>query len=231
MSLAEHKSYALLSEPEREALRLLARGHDAKSAAAALGVSVHAINERLRDARRKLGATSSREGARLVAEIEDEHGQKTRDKDLGVGGRRPSMAESGRAFRYARIALIGSIAMSIIILSAIFLLPAAPAQAPRVVATSPGAESTIAPGPFILSVTFDQPMRERSYSFVQISPETYPDCDNKPVLSGDRRTFSMRCSAKPGQRYDIWLNRPPYRNFRSASGLEARPFRLAFAAR
>lgn len=58
-----------LTEKERHTLRLILRGHDAKSAARELGLSVHTVNERLRDARRKLGVTSSREAARrLLAE-------------------------------------------------------------------------------------------------------------------------------------------------------------------
>jgi len=56
-----------LSEREREVLRLLLAGHDAKSAARSLGISVHAVNERLREARRKLGVSSSREAARILA--------------------------------------------------------------------------------------------------------------------------------------------------------------------
>ncbi|WP_454718417.1 DUF4019 domain-containing protein [Caulobacter segnis] len=60
-----------LSEREKETLRLLLRGHDAKSAATALGLSVHTVNERLREARRKLGVGSSRKAARLLAEVED----------------------------------------------------------------------------------------------------------------------------------------------------------------
>ncbi len=57
-----------LSDAERRALLLLARGHTAKSAAAELGVSEGAVNERLREARRKTGVGSSRQLARLVAD-------------------------------------------------------------------------------------------------------------------------------------------------------------------
>ena len=64
---------AALTDKERETLRLLLRGHDAKSSARELGLSVHTINERLREARRKLGVTSSREAARLLLESEGDH--------------------------------------------------------------------------------------------------------------------------------------------------------------
>lgn len=59
-----------LTEKEKQTLRLIVRGHDAKSTARNLGLSVHTINERLRDARRKMAVSSSREAARLLLEAE-----------------------------------------------------------------------------------------------------------------------------------------------------------------
>lgn len=59
-----------LNERERETLRLLLAGHDAKSIAREHRLSVHTVNERLRAARRKLGVSSSREAARLLAQAE-----------------------------------------------------------------------------------------------------------------------------------------------------------------
>jgi DNA-binding CsgD family transcriptional regulator len=59
-----------LTEREKETLRLLLAGHDAKSIARELGLSVHTVNDRLRDARRKLGVSSSREAARLLNRAE-----------------------------------------------------------------------------------------------------------------------------------------------------------------
>lgn len=54
-----------LTPKELEALALIAQGHDAKSAAQHLSVSPHTIYERLRRAREKLGASNSREAARI----------------------------------------------------------------------------------------------------------------------------------------------------------------------
>lgn len=73
-----------LTEREKETLRLILRGHDAKSIAGELGLSVHTVNERLRDARRKLNVSSSREAARRLAQEEQHHPQILADKDLGV---------------------------------------------------------------------------------------------------------------------------------------------------
>jgi DNA-binding CsgD family transcriptional regulator len=62
-----------LTEKEKETLRLILRGYDAKSSARHLGLSVHTVNERLRLARRKLAVSSSREAARLLNDSEAQH--------------------------------------------------------------------------------------------------------------------------------------------------------------
>jgi DNA-binding CsgD family transcriptional regulator len=75
--------YQSLTEKEKQTLRLLLNGYDAKSMARRLGLSVHTINERLRDARRKLGTSSSREAARMLREVEGPDPEIVGDKALG----------------------------------------------------------------------------------------------------------------------------------------------------
>ena len=106
-----------LTEKEKEALRLIVRGHDAKSMANELSLSVHTINERLRDARRKLGVTSSREAGRLLFEQEgpahrDPAPQNLGDKLFGEADG-AATAETGgvAAGRSARRILAGVVAM------------------------------------------------------------------------------------------------------------------------
>lgn len=83
-----------LTDKEKETLRLIARGHDAKSTALHLGLSVHTINERLRIARRKLSVTSSREAARLLAAGDGKAAAVT-SNGLGGKGRQP-VGRAGR---------------------------------------------------------------------------------------------------------------------------------------
>ncbi len=59
-----------LSEKEKDVLRLFSQGFDVKASARELGITEGSVTERLRDARRKLGATSSREAARLFAQFD-----------------------------------------------------------------------------------------------------------------------------------------------------------------
>ncbi|MDP2764622.1 MAG: helix-turn-helix transcriptional regulator [Brevundimonas sp.] len=67
-SAADRYRLDRLTPGEREVLVMLARGHTAKTIATSLGLSVAAVNERLRGARRRTGAGSSRELARLLAQ-------------------------------------------------------------------------------------------------------------------------------------------------------------------
>lgn len=216
-----------LNEAERAVLRLLAQGHDIKSSARLLGLSVHSVTERLRDARRKLGVTSSREAARLLAAAEG--GQISRPPFSEGAASADKVQSTPR--RWIAAALIGGTLVTLFAVFALLLAPAETAGPPRVVAVSPAQNARIAPGTFTLRVTFDQPMRDRSWSFVQVSRATYPDCDGRPVRSADGRSFSMQCRAQAGRSYEIWFNRAPYLNFKSAAGAPAQPFGLRFAAR
>jgi DNA-binding CsgD family transcriptional regulator len=78
--------FQTLTEKEKQTLRLMGRGHDTKSMARHLGLSVHTINERLRAARQKLSVSSSREAARLLLETEGGTPQSFGDKEIGEAG-------------------------------------------------------------------------------------------------------------------------------------------------
>ena len=99
---------------------------------------------------------------------------------------------------------------------------------PKVLRTSPHEGATIDPGPFTLSVTYDQAMQPGSYSFAG-PRDLAPEACGTPELSKDGRTYSMRCNASPGRAYEIWFNREPYMNFKSSEGVPGEPFRLLFS--
>jgi len=113
--------YDALTEKEKETLRLIVRGHDAKSSARELGLSVHTINERLREARRKLEVTSSREAARLVLETEtpqsfgyDDLGEANRGKTSDFPSDPEVHHGGGRGAGRRGVWLVGVITMSLI---------------------------------------------------------------------------------------------------------------------
>jgi DNA-binding CsgD family transcriptional regulator len=85
--------YQTLTEKEKETLRLLVNGYDAKSMARHLGLSIHTVNERLRDARRKMATSSSREAARQLRAVEDSDPQLIGDKVLRDASAPPSVEQ------------------------------------------------------------------------------------------------------------------------------------------
>ncbi len=228
-----------IPEREKQVLRLLLTGHNAKSIGRELGLSTNTVNERLRDSRRKLGVGSSREAARVLASYEPDTPNIFGNKPFGIAPASPptdqavgpNANERNRAIQKGLIVTtISAICLASAALS--YAASSTPSGPPMVTATYPSDGSSVSPGPYVLKVTFDRPMTPGSFSFVQASQETYPLCDNKPKLSADGRSFTMACTAKPNGRYEIWFNRGRFMNFKSKDGLvPAQPKRLAFRTR
>lgn len=132
--------YQALTEKEKQALRLIVRGHDAKSTARHLGLSVHTVNERLRDARRKLSVSSSREAARLVLDAEGSDPDFLTDKPLGDAQTPIGVETSGGPATKRRLAwIVGGVLTMSLILAMLALsslsqdaTPAPPPQAAQV---------------------------------------------------------------------------------------------------
>lgn len=124
-----------LSEREKETLRLLLAGHDAKSMARDLGLSVHTINDRLREARKKLGVSSSREAARYLGEAEGTGPNFHAPKGLGGAEAASDQGQNGqfemrRAFGYPLVWLGGGMLIMSLIIAAVALSSTFSAQAP-----------------------------------------------------------------------------------------------------
>jgi DNA-binding CsgD family transcriptional regulator len=120
-----------LTDKEKQTLRLLLAGHDAKSMARHLGLSVHTVNERLRDSRRKLSASSSREAARLLRDAESATPQSLGDNEIGDAAALLVSAQTGASTTRLPIGqravwTIGVIAMLSLALALFALSPVAP---------------------------------------------------------------------------------------------------------
>jgi len=151
-----HEGLRTLSGRETEVLRLLLAGHDAKSAATSLDLSVHTVNERLRDARRKLGVSSSREAARLLAQFEQrapnflgdtKPGAKSlADKDLGVAGAAPvtqRMQPDRRQAKASSAWLAGGMLVMSLTIAAFTLLSAVNSSGEAQVPSAPPTAATV----------------------------------------------------------------------------------------
>jgi len=137
-----------LTEREREVLRLLLAGHTAKSAASELDLSVHTINDYLREARKKLGVSSSREAARILGDKESAAPQKSAPEQTGMGETaplgdhaKPSATPGPRSYRPW---IIGAFAMLAALIAATLAFTASTPSdpiAPGQVASEKGEET------------------------------------------------------------------------------------------
>lgn len=119
------EKYHALTEKEKETLRLLVRGYDTKTIARHFDLSVHTINERLRNARQKMSVSSSRQAARMLLEKEGDHPSLLADRFLGEAERADGLLvqdtpDDGHGSRILLAMLTGVIIMSFILAALAF---------------------------------------------------------------------------------------------------------------
>jgi len=121
----DRDSLSRLTEREKVCLRQWLQHKSAKEIAADLGISHHAVEKRLKMARTKLGATSSLEAARLLAEAEG-YGQAVAQSPDLVSGALPLHSA------FTRLAVPGVVTMVLVgaVVFGLLLQPAAFSQAP-----------------------------------------------------------------------------------------------------
>ena len=235
MNTAVNERSGALTEKEKQTLRLIVRGHDAKSVARSLGLSVHTINERLRDARRKMAVSSSREAARLLFESEGgDPGSATPDllRDTGIGeaaspvgvdqGKAP-VSGAGRVTRHPWI-VIGVLLMTVALaLLAFAALPQAASSPPP----APAADDA-KPNPEVLETTrqwlalvdqnkWDDSYRTMGSAFQKLNtPQVWADASEKmraqlgAVIS--RSFLSEQNLPAPPYGYEVVKFRASYTN-------------------
>jgi DNA-binding CsgD family transcriptional regulator len=110
-----------LTPRQKEVLRLIVNGFDAKSAARDLGISVHTVNEHLAEARRHLGVSSSREAARVLRQAEATPPNSLGPDRMGVVGpaSRPTLLR--QLSRNGRLAYAGVLLLILVAAAAIFV--------------------------------------------------------------------------------------------------------------
>ena len=110
--------------------------------------------------------------------------------------------------------------------------PTISAAPPVVIRTVPEAAQTdIDPALSEIRVTFSKPMRDGSWSWVQISPGSFPKLAGQPSFQADERTAVLPVALDPGRTYAIWLNSPSHENFQDSEGRKAVPYLLVFSTR
>jgi hypothetical protein len=99
---------------------------------------------------------------------------------------------------------------------------------PVVVRTVPQAgDQAVDPALDEIRVTFSADMMDQSWSWVQVSPSTYPESHGVEYV--DARTNVLSVTLEPEHTYVVWLNYDPdYMSFMDTHGNRAVPYQLAF---
>jgi RNA polymerase sigma-70 factor (ECF subfamily) len=79
-----------------------------------------------------------------------------------------------------------------------------------------------------IQITFSKDMMDQSWSWSQLSDESFPKITGKPKYLKDKRTCVVSVKLEPGKTYAIWLNSEKFDNFKDAEGRPAVPYLLVF---
>lgn len=84
------------------------------------------------------------------------------------------------------------------------------------------------PGTKEIRVTFSKDMRDGSWSWAQISDDSFPEIVGRPRYLPDKRTCVVQVKLKPATTYAIWLNSERFGNFKDSGGKSSVPYLLVF---
>ena len=79
-----------------------------------------------------------------------------------------------------------------------------------------------------IKVTFSKEMMAGSWSWAQVSKETFPQLIGNPKYLDDKMTCVIDVKLEPKKTYVIWLNSQKFSNFKDADGNPAVPYLLVF---
>ncbi|HEX3601654.1 MAG TPA: permease prefix domain 1-containing protein [Lacipirellulaceae bacterium] len=106
------------------------------------------------------------------------------------------------------------------------------ADRPIVVETTPKSGDTeVDPALDEIRVKFSKPMADNSWSWVQVSIDSFPASNGDVHYLDDGMTCVWPVKLEPGKKYVVWFNSASYHNFKDRDGRPAKPFMLTFTTR
>lgn len=102
---------------------------------------------------------------------------------------------------------------------------------PQVVSMTPANGATdVDPSLANLTITFDRPMKDKSWSVVG-DPAQTPRITGTPAYDGELKVLTVPVALEPGRTYVFWLNQGQRRGFVSKDGFPLDPLRVTFTTR
>jgi hypothetical protein len=104
--------------------------------------------------------------------------------------------------------------------------------APVVVQTTPRTGDTNVDASLSeIRVTYNKEMMDESWSWSQVSDESYPETTGDARYEADHKTCVLPVKLYPGKTYTIWLNSAKFGGFQDVTGRKAVPYVLRFRTR
>ena len=79
-----------------------------------------------------------------------------------------------------------------------------------------------------IKVTFSKEMIDQSWSWSQMSNDSFPQIVGNPKYLGDKKTCVIDVKLEPKKTYVIWLNSQKFGGFKDTDGNSAVPYLLVF---
>ncbi len=104
---------------------------------------------------------------------------------------------------------------------------------PSVVKTVPesGDKNVDAAATTQIKVTFSKEMTDGSWSWSQMSKDSFPLMVGNPKYLDDKKTCVINVKLDPKKTYVIWINSQKFMGFKDADGKPAIPYLLVFQTR
>jgi hypothetical protein len=102
-------------------------------------------------------------------------------------------------------------------------------EPPRVISTNPAnGDAEVDPTLSKITVIFDRPMLDKSWTWSQENKKSFPQVEGKPFYTENGMTCVLPVRLEPGKRYIIWINTTRFKNFKDTKGIAAEPYRIEF---
>lgn len=102
-------------------------------------------------------------------------------------------------------------------------------NSPKVIATTP-TNGAIEVDPFLskITVTFDKPMRDNSWSWSKENARLFPKVTGEPTYVNNETTCVLPVALEEGKRYTVWINKDNFQNFKDTNGVPVEPYKFEF---
>jgi hypothetical protein len=100
---------------------------------------------------------------------------------------------------------------------------------PRVISTTPqNGSQNVDPTTTEISVTFNEPMMDKNWSWCFEDKNAFPETTGQPFYINNYTKCVLPVKLKANKEYVIWINTVNFKNFKDKAGNPAGPYKFTF---